>query len=165
MSRSPRLAAAVLALLVGGCGVAGDFPSLLPRDVEQLSLEEPIRTDPPIATNPAIRARAASLLAAVRSGDGAFETAYRQALPRARAAGPSGSDSWIIAQEAISRVEAARGPSTAAFAELNTFIIDRADEPTDPADHQAINASLAAAEAIVTDQATRITGLQRLVRR
>src|SRR5690242_16657459 len=94
---------ALLVLPLAACATGGDFPSLAPRPVEQLSMEEPVRVDPPVAADPALRGRAAELLGEARRGDGQFDAAYARAVPIVRRAGPSGSDSWIEAQEHISR--------------------------------------------------------------
>ena len=77
-----RLTLALAFLTVCGCTIGGDYPSLAPRPVEQLSFEEPIKVDPPVAADPALRSRVAALLARARAGDGAFEAAYARALPR-----------------------------------------------------------------------------------
>jgi hypothetical protein len=155
----------VPALLVAGCATGGDFPSLAPRAVEQLSMEEPVRVDPPVAPNPALRGEAEALLARARTGDRAFEGAYARALPLARAAGPANSDSWVQAQEAISRAEAARAETTSALAELDRLVTDRADDPTNETDHAALMVAFRAAEALANDQHRRLAGLRTSVSR
>jgi hypothetical protein len=150
-----------LALLTSaGCATGGDFPSLAPRPVEQLSFEEPVRVDPPVAADAALRSRAAELLGRARAGDGAFEDAYARALPAVRGAGPSGSDSWVQAQEAISRVEAARIQTSSALAELDLLVAERADVPTSPEDHERLIEALRTAEAIAADQQRRLVALR-----
>lgn len=159
------LAVALMLAATVGCATKGSFPSLAPRPVEQLSMEEPIKVDPPVAPDPAVRAHAAALLARVREGDGAFEAAYASALPVVRRSGPTGSDAWIRAQEFISRVEAARATSSAALAELYLYLSDRADDPTNEADHEALLAALRVAEAIVADHQRRVTSLKASIGR
>ena len=148
------------ALLVAGCASGGDFPSLAPRPVEQLSMEEPIRVDPPVAPDPAFRNRIADLLARARAGDAAFERAYPRAATLARAAGSSGSDAWVQAQEAISRAEVARTETTTALADLDRLAIERADVPTNESDHAALREALSAAQALANDQHRRLEGLR-----
>jgi hypothetical protein len=153
-----------LLLLVGGCATGGDFPSLAPRPVERLSFEEPVRTDPVVPADPAFRSQAAQLLGAARQGNAAFEAEYARALPRVRGAGAAGSDPWVQAQEAISRVAMARKATTDAAAALERLAENRADDPTSPADHQALMAAVAAAHAIVEQQQRRFDGLRGSLR-
>lgn len=152
-----------LALTAAGCAQGGDFPSLRPRPVELLSMEEPVRSEPAVAGDPALRSRAAELLAQARAGDGAFDAAYAEALPRVRAASAANSDSWVQAQEAISRVEASRRATTAALADLDRLLVDQADEPTSRADHEALVAARRAAEQLMLDQQRRVNELRRSV--
>jgi hypothetical protein len=163
MPRIPTIA--LLLALPAGCATGGDFPSLAPRPAELLSMEEPVRTDPPVAPSAQVRGRAAELLARARQGDGAFEAAYSQALPVVRSAGPPDSDSWVQAQEAVSRVEAARETSTSALAELDRYVSEQADEPTNEADHQVLIEALRTAEALVSDQQRRLAALRDSVSR
>ncbi|HEY0115848.1 MAG TPA: hypothetical protein VGB54_09010 [Allosphingosinicella sp.] len=161
-----RAAPALLLLAtLAGCATGGEFPSLAPRPVEQLSMEEPIRVDPPVAPDPAFRGRVAALLGQARQGDEAFEAAYARALPLVRGAGPSGSDSWVQAQEAISRVEAARLVTSGALAELDRLAGERADEPTSGEDHQAMLGAVRSAQTLVAEQQRRIAALQNSVSR
>jgi len=157
--------AALSALFVGGCATGGAFPSLAPRPVEQLAFEEPIKVDPSVAPDPALRARAAALLADARSGDRAFEAVYADALPLVRAAGPADSDSWIQAQEAISRVEAARIATTTAVAELDLLVAERSDDPVNDALWADIAEARAAATALAAEQVRRIERLRASVSR
>ena len=157
---TPRRLAFALPLLTAGCSTGGNFPSLLPRPVEQLSMEEPVRTDPLVASNPAIPARAAALVAEARRGDGLFARAYGEALSQVRGAGPSGSDSWIEAQAAITRVEAARRITAAAAGDLDALLIAQAPDPISPADHQALLDSREAVLAISAEQERRLDSLK-----
>ena len=86
-------------------------------------------------------------------------------LSFAPAAGAAGSDAWVQAQEAISRVEAARETGISALAELDRYVATRADEPTNQADHEALIAAVRAAEAMVADQQRRLDALRSSVSR
>lgn len=152
-------------LLVAGCASGGDFPSLAPRPVEQLSMEEPIRVDPPVAPDPAFRSQVADLLARARAGDAAFERAYARAAPLARGSGSAGSDSWVQAQEAISRAEVARTETTVALADLDRLAIERADVPTNESDHSALMEAREFAQALANDQHRRLESLRSSLRR
>ena len=122
-------------------------------------MEEPVRVDPPVAPDPAFRRRVSALLERARSGDQAFERSYVRAAALARAAGAVRSDSWIQAQEAISRAEAARVETTSALADLDALAADRATVPTNEADHAALVEARQSAEALTRDQERRLTGL------
>lgn len=159
MTRAFPLVLLGLGALVG-CAGGGSFPSLSPRPVELLSFEEPVRTDPAVASSPALLERAADLLGRARGGDGAFEAAYAQALPVVRGAGPSGSDAWLQAQEAISRVEASRIQTTSALADLDLLLVEQADEPTSADDFAQLRAARDAAGRLVAEQQNRLDGLR-----
>ena len=150
----------LLGLLVAGCARGGDFPSLAPRPVEQLSMEEPARVDPSVAPDPAFRERVIELLARARAGDAAFERAYARAAPLARASGPANSDSWIQAQEAISRAEVARTDTTVALADLDRLAVERATVPTSVSDHATLMDAQQAAQALANDQHRRLENLR-----
>lgn len=163
--RSLAPAAPLLTLLIAGCATGGDFPSLAPRPVEQLPFEEPIKVDPPVAPDPALRNRALGLLAEARAGDGAFEAAYAEAQGRVRGAGGAGTDSWVQAQEAISRVEAARLRTTTALADLDLLVSENSDDPVNDALWAEIEEARRAAQALAEDQARRLAGLKDSVSR
>lgn len=150
-------------ILAAGCATGGQFPSLAPRAVEQLAFEEPIKVDPPVAADPALRGRAGALLAEARAGDGAFEQAYAQGLPLVRAAGPAGSDAWLIAQEAISRAEAATVGTTRALAELDVLLAEQSDDPTNRSVWAELQAARETVEAMIADQRRRLASLKSSV--
>ena len=159
-----RLLSALIVLAVAGCTTGGDFPSLAPRAVEQLSFEEPVKVDPPVAADPALSAQANALLAEARQGDRIFDTAYGQALPRVRAGGAARSDSWVQAQEAISRVETARTVTSGALADLDRLITDQSDDPVNDATWGEVIAAREAAQALVDEQDRRLGTLRNSVR-
>ena len=122
MKRFPRLVSALaLSLLAGGCMAEGPFPSLAQRDVERQPLGEPVRVMPLVPDDPALRGRIGELVAQARQGDQAFEAAFGPAEAAARSAGQVRSDSWVAAQEEVSRAEAARTGTTRARADLDRF--------------------------------------------
>jgi hypothetical protein len=160
---APLLLTFFAAVPVTGCATGGEFPSLAPRAVEQLSFEEPVRVDPPVAADPALSGRANALLAEARTGERQFEEAYALALPAVRAAGPVGSDSWVQAQEAISRVEAARIGTSGALSDLDLLVAEQSDEPTNNAFWANLQAARQAAERLVADQRRRLDQLKSSV--
>ncbi|HYJ52095.1 MAG TPA: hypothetical protein VEW04_02900 [Allosphingosinicella sp.] len=159
----PRPAlAALAATLLAGCVSQGPFPSLAPRpaELEDWS-EEPVRAVPVVADDPALSARIAALLGEARTGQRAFEAEAPAAERVAARAGARGSDSWLEAQQAISRLEAARGSTGAAVAELHALDLARASAPTSEADQAALKAAIEEAEAIAARQQQRIDRLSR----
>ncbi|HYI48044.1 MAG TPA: hypothetical protein VEX35_06220 [Allosphingosinicella sp.] len=158
-SRRARLAL-LSGILLGGCVTEGPFPSLAPRPDERLAIEEPVREPPVVADDPALPARIAALLGEARQGDRAFEADYGAAARAAGSAGPTGSDSWIDAQQALSRVEVARGRTTDAAAELHQLAVARAGQAVSAADRQALDDAVAEVDRLVADQQARIDRLR-----
>lgn len=156
-----RVLALAAATLLAGCITHGPFPSLAQRPDERLSIDEPVREAPHIADDSALRVRINALLAEARAGDAAFERDYDAAARAVSRAGPQGSDSWMTAQQAVSRVEAARGSTGNAAAELHQLAVARADQPTSPADQAALEAAIDQADAILAAQQARLNRLSR----
>jgi len=160
---SPRvtLLAALVGTLLGGCVTEGPFPSLAARPDERLAIEEPVRAAPVVADDPAVRARIAALLGEARRGEQAFDADHGAAARAASRAGARGSDSWIAAQQALSRVEAARGRTSDAATELHQLAVERAAQPMSAADRRALEEAVAEADQLVAAQQTRIDRLSR----
>jgi hypothetical protein len=144
------------AALLAGCVSQGPFPSLAPRPAEREDWsEEPVRTAPAVADDAALRGRIAALLEQARAGargDADLPAAERLAAHSGR----EGSDSWIEAQQAISRLVAARGETGEALAELHQLRLARAAQPTSQGDLAALDAAIAAAEEMAARQQQRI---------
>ena len=160
------LAAFAAAALAAGCTPEGEFPSLEPRAAELADpLEEPVRTPQAVAAEPALGARTAELAGEARRGERAFDAAFPSAAAATRASGAHGSESWIAAQQAISALEAARAPTTAALAELDRLAVERANQPTNEEDFAAIRTALDEAGRIAAGQQRRLDGLRGAIRR
>ena len=158
MKASPLL----LAVLFAGCVSQGPFPSLAPRPAEREDwTAEPVRTAPTVADDPALRAQIAALREEAEAGERDFAADFPAAERAAARAGREGSDSWIEAQQAISRVEAARGRTGAALAGLHQLGIERADRPTSAGDAALLGAATDAVEALAARQRQRIERLSR----
>jgi hypothetical protein len=154
----PLLAAALLC----GCVSQGPFPSLAPRPAESEDWsEEPVRAIPAVADDSELGGRIAALLGEARGGQRAFAAEAPAAERAAARAGPRGSDSWLEAQQAISRLEAARGATGTALAELHALALARASAPTSEADQAALKAAIDEAEAIAARQQERIDRISR----
>jgi hypothetical protein len=166
----PALAPALVSLLAAGfalltgCAARGDFPSLAPRPIErELAVEQPAPKAPEPAADPALAARIAELLGQARAGSAAFETALAAARGAAAGAGAAGSDGWIAAQAAVSRVEAARTEVVTALAELDRIGIERARQPTSAADRAMVTAALNDVQAIADRQHEQLDKLRALL--
>ncbi len=147
--------------LLGGCAAQGPFPSLAPRPIErQLANEPDTRPAPNIPSDPALTGRAASLLAAAREGNAAFEAAYERASAAAGRAGGAGSETWVAAQQEVSRAQAARAPTVNALADLDRLAIEAANRPASAADQAAIREALAAAQRLADSQHERLEALR-----
>ncbi len=109
-------------MALAGCGTDTSFPSLAPRPIEDESLTEPSVPPPPAGTpSDAAMADYAPIVAKARSADAEFRTTLsdaRDALGQGRHAA-AGSDAWLAAQTALSRVEAARNPVAVALSDLD----------------------------------------------
>ena len=155
--------AATLALLLSACATTpASEPSLAPRAAEAIDPRVPIPSEVVAGpADPALTAGIAALLAQVRGGDAAFQDAAREAERLAAAAGAAQSDSWILAQQAVSAMVAARAPVTGALADLDALAAARlASGGMQPGDLAAIKAASAEAGAVSEGEAAAIDRLQ-----
>ena len=154
----------LLCLLLSACATQQSTePSLAPRAAEAIDPRVPIPSDVIAGpVDPALASRIAELVAEVRAGDAAFQMASQNAETLANAAGPQESESWIVAQEALSALVATRGPVTRAIADLDALAAGRiaATGGILPGDLAAIQAATAEAGAIGQRQAETIGRLQ-----
>jgi len=158
-----RAAIAFLALLpLAACLSQGPFPSLAPRpaELEDLSVE-PVREAPVVADDAGLQAHVAARVGEARVGDMAFDRAFADAERAVARAGPQGSEGWVEAQQAISRLEAARTHTMQALADLHRISLERANLPTSAADQQMLEAAIAETEALAASQQQRIDRLRR----
>ncbi|MGE0179412.1 MAG: hypothetical protein AB7O91_06290 [Sphingomonas sp.] len=146
---------------LAACAPAGPFPSLAMRPEERLvSVGEPRR--PMVATpaDAALRQRATSLLAEGRSGARAFESGFDAADRATRNPGRMGSESWISAQLALSRLEAARSNTTIALGALDRLATEHADLPTNADDYAFILEAKRELERLTAEQQARLDRLR-----
>jgi len=161
---SPLLACA-LALAAGGCASnEGDFPSLAQRPAEREFAAEqmaPPKVRPPLPADASVGARADSFVAAARDAEGTFARAYETAAAAVAKAGPTGSDSWVVAQEAVSRAIAAQAPLTRIAGEFDDYAGARARQtPLAPGDIARLQAATSEVEQMAATQAARIRRLE-----
>ena len=166
---SPLLLAS-FALAAGGCAShEGDFPSLAQRPAEREFAAEqmaPPKMRPPLPADASTAARAGRFVAAAREAEGGFSRAYEVAAAAVAKAGPTGSDSWVIAQEAVSRAIAAQAPLTKIAGEFDDYAATRARQtPLAPADIARLHEATAQVEEMVALQTARIRRLEQTLTR
>jgi hypothetical protein len=151
-----------MAACLAGCVSQGPFPSLALRPAEQEDwTEEPMHAAPVVADDSALRGQIAALLSLARDGERAF-VAELPAAERATAhPGAEGSDNWIDAQQAISRLEAARARTDDAAAELHQLRLARSGQPASAADLAALDAALEDVRALIERQQQRLDRINR----
>ena len=155
----------MIAVGLAGCAPAGGpFPSLQPRAAEAIDPRVPVPgpvNDRPV--NPALAGRLAELVSQARSGDGDFRPLAEQAQRLAANAGAAQSESWIVAQQALSAAVAARGPTVRALGDIDAMGANRLQTQggLSPADLAAIQEAGREVGAIDQRQAALIEGVQR----
>jgi hypothetical protein len=163
--KSAVLPASLALLLTAGCAAPGPFPSLAPREVERIyAAGDPLQSAPEAPDRAGLAERIVALSAAASDGEAAFDRALAAARPLASRAGSPGSESWIAAQQAISRAEAARAQTMRALADLDQFTLEQAREgPLSPGDYRRLTDSAARLQAISGRQQEAMNGLRASV--
>jgi hypothetical protein len=161
-----RLAPALL-LVLPACASKGDFPSLAPRAVER---ELPSPDLPPPQTvvpdDPRLPSGLQPFLAEARKGQADFNRYVSAARAAVSRAGAPGSDSWVEAEQAISRVEAARSATAKAIADLDAYSVEQAKaHPLSPADLDRIREAVTQLQALSDAQGQEIAALQGRLRK
>ena len=155
-------AAMTLALLAAACAPPGPYPSLEPRPIEKALAgtdEEPKEAVP--ADDSGLPARIASLMAEVRRGQNEFDAALPSARAAAQRAGAVESESWIEAQLALSRLEAAGALSGKAVADIDALALaEEQSRRLSPGDLARLREASAAAQAVVDRQAAELARIQ-----
>ena len=167
MARPGAPLAIVLAVLVASaCAAPGPYPSLAPRPAEKLNPDADERRPTPQPDDPALAADIDRLAATARAGAAEFDAALPAAEAAAGAAGGTGSDSWIDAQQALSRLESARAQTTAALADLDRLAVERTSAGTlGENDRVRLQAAVAEVQALADAQSDRLRRLgERLIR-
>ncbi len=157
----PPLLLAGLATLAG-CAAPGPYPSLAPRPIEK-ALGEPgvPPTVAPLPDDPAVAVRVSAFLDDARAGDRAFRAALPAAEQAVKKAGAVGSDSWIEAQQAVSRAETAEMQTTRALADLDRYSVDQANaKALSAGDLARLQAATAEVQRLAEAQHAEIVRLQ-----
>jgi len=138
-------------------------PSLAPRSAEAIDPRVPVAASGvqrPV--DRALAVRLVELVALARRGDSAFSTAASEAQRLAATAGARQTESWVVAQQAVSAAVAARGPTTRALGDIDALAASALVRQGGiaPADLAAIEAAAADVEAIDRRQSRAIDALQ-----
>ncbi|MCY7271162.1 MAG: hypothetical protein LH485_03780 [Sphingomonas bacterium] len=122
-----RLFAPLVALgLIGCTGSKATEPSLARRPAEAIDPRLPIASDPtPGPFDADLAARLSQLVAEGNAGARMFDSELGQAQALANAAGSAQSESWILAQQALSGLEGARARSTRALSDIDALAAAR----------------------------------------
>ena len=155
-------------LALSACASSNAPPSLLPREAEKidprLQVVRPMNDRPVDAS---LAGQLAALVSEARSGDAAFEPVAAEARQLASAAGAAQSESWIAAQEALTRAIAAKLPTAKALGDIDTLGGNRlqANGGLAPSDLAAIQQADAEVSAIDPRQSAAIKSIQAALSR
>ena len=164
-----RSLAFLLPVAIAGCSTpGGPYPSLQPRPAEAIDPRLPVPEAPQqtAATLPLVQ-QLDSLVAQAVAGDEAFRPLVERAEALAQAAGPKPSESWIVAQQALSAAVAARTPVANAVGDIDALGAERIQRlgGIGAADLEAINAAAARVAEIDRREADAINRIQARVNR
>ena len=158
-----RLALLLPLTLIAACSTPTvDAPSLATRAGEAIDPRLPINPDPsPGMLDPALAARLTHAVNEARAGVGTFNRLAAEAERLTAAAGAVQSESWIVAQQALSAVVAQHGVTMRAAADVDALAGTRIDANRwlVPADRAAIEAAAAEVAAINDPQTALIARL------
>ena len=135
---------------------------LAPRSAEAIDPRVPVvsaAVQRPV--DPALAERLAVLIRQARSGDSAFVVAAGQAQRLVASAGAPQTESWVVAQQAVSAAVAARAPTTLALGDIDGIAAAALAKHGGiaPADLAAIDAAAGEVGAIDRRQAQAIEAL------
>lgn len=153
-----RAFAPLIALGLVGCATSSTTePSLARRPAEAIDPRLPIPSNPisgPV--DAALSARLAELVADGKAGASAFDAEAGKAQSLADAAGPAQSESWIVAQEALSGLEGARATTTRAVSDIDALAAERIQRGALTAGDQAAVEAASAELRAVTDRQSAV---------
>ncbi len=159
-----RVSALLMTLAIAGCAApALQPPSLGPRATEAIDPRVPV-PEPHLSTavDAGLAEQLSALVAQAQGGDSQFRAAAPSAQQAAASAGAPQSESWVVAQQALSGLVAARGPVTRALGDIDALGATRIQQlgGIAAADMRAIQAAVARVGEIDRRQAALIDQLQ-----
>ena len=157
-----------VSLLAGCSSTPVAAPSLAPRPAESIDPRVPV-PELAIPTSPTggLVQQLERLVAQAQSGDAAFRPLADRARELAASAGPKESESWVVAQQALSAAVAARAPVASAVGDIDALGAQRIQKlgGIGLADLNAIDAAAAKVAEIDSREAAALDGIQRLLSR
>jgi len=155
------LLALLTALALAGCVAQDGFPSLALRPAERaVSFEPPVRPRVEVTNDAELRARLSELQGRASDGDRAFQAALGATEAAAAAAGAAESESWVEAQQELSRLESTREPTTRALSDLDQLALSRAEMPTSEDDNALLDSTRQNIERIAAAQQQSVDRLR-----
>lgn len=143
-------------------------PSLAPRPGEAIDPRVPIASDiAPGTVDPALATQLDGLVRAAAAGQAEFDARAAVADRLASVAAEDASESWIAAQQALSRLVEQQGVTARALADIDALAAKRLQDRKwiVPAEQEAIRRAQNAVSAIAVPQQTIIDRLrERLAR-
>ena len=141
----------------------GPYPSLAPRAAEAIDPRLPVikpMNDRPV--DPTLAAKLAQLVAQAKGGESEFDAAAGRAQQLASAAGPAQSESWTVAQEALSAAVDARRPAATALGDIDALGANKlqVQQGLAPKDLEAVKQAGEAVGAIDRRQAETVKAIQ-----
>ena len=163
-----RVAALLIAVALAGCAATErEPPSLATRAAEAIDPRVPV-PETPVQTQASadLVQQLGALVAEAVAGDAAFQAVAANAERLVASAGPPESESWIVAQQALSAAVAARAPVARALGEVDAMAASRIQRlgGISAADMAAIEAASARVAEIDAREATTIDRLQAPLR-
>jgi hypothetical protein len=163
-----RASALLVALALAGCAAPQrEPPSLAPRAAEAIDPRVPVPESPVQSQASAdLRQQLDALVAEAVAGDSAFRAVAANAEQAAASASAPESESWIVAQQALSSAVAARAPVARALGEVDALAATRIQRlgGISAADMAAIQAASARIAEIDARQSALIDRLQARLR-
>lgn len=152
--------------LVGACTTPAEVPtpSLAPRAAEAIDPRIPIPNEVPVGpVEPALAAHLAALIDQAQAGDSAFREVVGDAERLAAEAGKAQSESWVVAQQALSAAQAARSPTTRAMGDIDALGANALENSGGiPAGNlAAIQQAASTVSAIDREQSDRIDAIEK----
>ncbi|MCL6740856.1 hypothetical protein LZ518_06895 [Sphingomonas sp. RB56-2] len=141
---------------------------MAPRSAEAIDPRVPIPSDaPPGAVDAALVAQLAELVRQAQAGTSQFNARQAEADRLAAAAGPMASESWIAAQQALSRLIEQYGVTTQVAANIDAISAGQLERQhwIGPADQQAIASAAGEVAAISDEQSGAIDRLKAQLER
>ena len=158
-----RALALAMTVLLSGCAGANSAPSLAPRAAEAIDPRVPV-PEPALSTTPTpgLVEKLDQLVAQAVAGDGAFSPLIEQARRLAESAGAKESESWVVAQQALSAAVGARLPVTSAVGDIDALGAQRVQTlgGIGAADLKAIDSAAARVGEIDAREAAAIDAVQ-----